>query len=87
MRGSQRPLPPTAGGRGGRGGATANPMAMMAQMMQQTMSNAVQQNVQQMMAAAANTPAGRAALMSVALGGNVSVPPVASPGMNMRGGA
>lgn len=63
MHGQGRPLargaPFAAGG--------ANPMAMMAQMT----SKIVQQNMQTMMAAAANTPAGRAALMSVAMGGAV----------------
>jgi len=33
------------------------------------MPNMMQANMQQMMAAAANTPAGRAALMNVAMGG------------------
>ena len=63
MHGQGRPLP--RGAPFAAGGA--NPMAMMAQMT----SKIVQQNMQTMMAAAANTPAGRAALMSVAMGGAV----------------
>jgi len=57
--GGKRPLP--------KGGV--NPVAMMAQMT----TNMMQQNVQKMMAAAANTPQGRAALMAVAMGGAVPV--------------
>ena len=62
--GPRRPLPQQSVLKGG-----ANPMAMMAQMT----SKMVEHNVQKMMAAAANTPAGRAALMTVAMGGTVSV--------------